>query len=211
LLPRFRGASPIQAAILAGDTETGVTIIQLVERMDAGPILTQVSTPIEPEEDALSLEQRLAELGADLLVDSMERLVTGQITAEPQDERKATYCQRLDRADALLDWSEPAHQLERKVRAFRGRTDAFTYWNGRLLKVLAAKAEPPEPGMPEPGTVFERLPAQRLRFPRVATADGALLLQEVAIEGRAPTSGAAFLNGYPQFLGAKLSGPGKTG
>jgi methionyl-tRNA formyltransferase len=118
LLPSHRGASPIQAAILGGDAKTGVTIIKLVEQMDAGPILAQTATPIGPDEDAIALEGRLAELGAALLVDCLEPWVAGAIEPRPQDEQLATYCRRLDRTDALLDWSQPAERLGR-VRAGR--------------------------------------------------------------------------------------------
>lgn len=205
LLPRYRGASPIQAALLAGDEETGATIIQLTPRMDAGPILAQLTTPIAPDEDAPRLEARLAELGAELLVETLEPWARGALRPEPQDETAATYCPKLERADAQLDWSRPAPELARRVRAFRGRTDAFTYWGGRLLKVLAAEAVPAPPDQPRPGSVYAASPPTRPRRPLVATGDGALLLREVALEGRAATSGEAFLNGYPRFLGAHLA------
>jgi methionyl-tRNA formyltransferase len=204
LLPRFRGASPIQAAILAGDNETGVSIIQLTELMDAGPILGQIRTAIGVDEDAQTLEARLAELGARLLLDCLEPWVRGELEARAQNEDEATYCPRLERANAELHWSQPAGELARVVRAFRGRTDAFTRWEGRLLKVLAAQAIPVDAELPPPGVVFEPMPRLRPRRPLVATGEGALLLREVAIEGRPPRSGEAFLNGYPRFVGARL-------
>ena len=139
LLPRYRGASPIQAALLNGDTETAVTIIKLTRRMDAGPILAQERTPIGPTEDAARLETRLAELGARLLVQSIEPWGAGELNAREQDEAGATYCPKLERRDAELDWRRPALELARVVRAFRGRTDAYTTWQGRSLKVLAAE------------------------------------------------------------------------
>lgn len=200
LLPRFRGASPVQAALLHGDAETGVTIIKLVQRMDAGPILAQWRTAIGPDESAAELEQRLAVLGAELLLEQLGPWRDGSLMAQPQDEASATYCERLERADARLDWSWPAERLARVVRAMRGRTDAFTTWNGRLLKVLRARPTAAPGG--ELGEVAASL--EPPRRPVVATADGGLLLLEVALEGKAPTSGEAFLNGYPKLLGARL-------
>lgn len=204
LLPRHRGASPVQAAILAGDEETGVTIIKLTERMDAGPILAQRRTPIGADEDALSLEARLADLGARLLLECLEPWLAGALPTRPQNEAEATYCRRLRREDAELDWARPAVELHRVVRAFRGRTDAFTYWNERLLKVLAAR--PVElPGLAEePGHVLDGRLIGQARWPVVTTGRGGLLLQQLALEGRSPTAGRAFVNGYPHFLGARL-------
>jgi methionyl-tRNA formyltransferase len=211
LLPRWRGASPVEAALLAGDTQTGATIMKLTEELDAGPILAQASTPIGPREDALELEARLAEIGSDLLVETLEPWAAGRLEARPQDEARATYCRRLGRADAELDWSEPAARLDRVVRAFRSRGGAFTYWNDHLLKVLVAEVVAQEPGHPEPGVVFERNAGSQPRLPLVATADGALALLEIALGGRAATSGPAFLNGYPGLVGARLGrGVGAT-
>ena len=207
LLPRWRGASPVQAALLHGDPETGVTIIRLTEQLDAGPILAQVRTSIGPDEDAPRLEARLAEIGARLVVECLEPLAAGKLRPRPQDEAEATYCRRLERADAELDWGRPALELARVVRAFRGSRDAFTFWDGRLLKVLPA--EPVEaPAVDRaPGIVFEAPADRRARWPLVATGRGALLLRELALEGRAPTAGEDFLRGYPGLIGARLGRP----
>lgn len=204
LLPRWRGASPVQAALLHGDRDTGVTIIRLTEELDAGPILAQARTSIEPDEDAARLEARLADLGARLLVESLEPLAAGELTPRLQNEAEATYCRRIERADAELDWGRPAVELARVVRAFRGSRDAFTFWDGRLLKVLAAEAVVGPPVDSAVGVVFETFAGGRPRRPAVATGQGALLLREVALEGRAPTTGEAFLRGYPGFIGARL-------
>jgi methionyl-tRNA formyltransferase len=206
LLPRHRGASPVQAAILAGDDETGVTIIKLVERMDAGPILAQVRSPIRRDEHAQALEARLADTGAELLVDCLGPWTSGRLQAQPQDESRATYCTRLERADAELDWTRPADELARVVRAFRGRTDAFTFWDGKLLKVLTAEPLDEPASSVEPGRVDVALAPQG-RLPRVATARGSLLLRELALEGRPLTTGTAFLNGHRAFAGALLGSP----
>jgi methionyl-tRNA formyltransferase len=206
LLPRYRGASPIQAALLNGDTETGATIIKLTSRMDAGPILAQERTLIGRTEDAVSLEARLAELGARLLTETIEPWVDGRLSAREQVEGEATYCPRLERRDAELDWRRPAIELSRVVRAFRGRTDAYTSWQGRLLKVLSAEPlDLPTAGRP-PGSVFLLSGDQRSRRPLVATGSGALALDLVQLEGRAASDGGAFINGYPTFVQAHLGG-----
>ncbi len=134
LLPRWRGAAPIQAALLAGETETGVSIIRLVQALDAGPIVLQERTPILPSDDYLSLEPRLAALGSDLLV----RALAEQPEPRPQDEADATYTRRISREDAQIDWSQPAESIWHQVRAYRGWPQAFTTFQGRQLKVLSA-------------------------------------------------------------------------
>ena len=206
LLPRYRGASPIQAALLNGDAETGATIIKLTRRMDAGPLLAQERTLIDPAEDAISLESRLAELGARLLTESIEPWVDGRLSAREQDEGQATYCPRLERRDAALDWRRSAIELSRVVRAFRGRTDAYTSWQGRSLKVLAAEPVDLPPAGHPPGSVFLLSTDRRSRRPLVATGSGALALDLVQLEGRAASDGGAFLNGHPTFAQAQLGG-----
>ena len=134
LLPRWRGAAPIQAALLAGDLETGVSIIRLVSALDAGPILLQERTPVGPEDDFVSLEPRLARLGADLLV----RALAEKPEPQPQDDGLATFCRRIEREDARIDWGQPAETIWRQVRAYRGWPQAFTFLDGRLLKILRA-------------------------------------------------------------------------
>jgi methionyl-tRNA formyltransferase len=139
-----------------------------------------------------------------LLVECLEPWARGQLLAAPQDEALATYCRRLERSDAELDWSRPAEELARVVRAHRGRTDAFTFWNDKLFKVLSAEptAAPATPIQRGSVGVVQSVVGGPL--PSVATGQGALQLLEVALEGRAPTSGAAFLNGYPALIGATL-------
>jgi methionyl-tRNA formyltransferase len=194
LLPRWRGASPIQAALAAGDQGTGVSIIRLVEALDAGPILLQTLFPIAPEDDYLSLEPRLAELGAQLLV----RALREQPTPVPQDETEATYSRRIDREDAHIDWAQPVDTIFNQVRAYRGWPGAFTTLERRQLKVL--RAWPADGPAAEPGSV-----EATLGVPLVATGDRWLRLDEVQLEGRRAMSGAELLRGYPRLAGAKLA------
>lgn len=199
LLPRWRGASPIQSALLAGDAQTGVSIIRLTARMDAGPILLQRGGPIEPEDDYLTLEPLLAELGAQLLVQAFAGLADGSITPTDQDESLATYCGKIEREDARLDWSQPATALWNKVRAYRGWPQAYTLLQGQTLKVL--KATPLDlPPIAGPGFL--------LRLPDGSAAGmcgaGALRLDEVVPAGGKPQPGAAFLRGRPTLIGARF-------
>lgn len=195
LLPRWRGAAPIQAALLAGDSETGVSIIRLVEALDAGPILLQSRLPVAPEDDYVTLEPRLAAHGAQLLVRALQE----EPEAVPQDDTKATYCQRIERDDARLDWTSSAAELWRKVRAYRGWPQAFTSWDSRQLKIL--RAWPVAATGAAPGTV-----AAVDGVPVVATGDGALRLDEIVPEGRKPQAGAEFLRGYSGIIGSVLRG-----
>jgi methionyl-tRNA formyltransferase len=193
LLPRWRGAAPIQSALLAGDPETGVSIIRLVKALDAGPILLQEQVPITPEDDYVSLQPRLASLGGQLLVKALAETPTPW----PQEDSAATYSRRIERDDARIDWSQPSQAIWNQVRAYRGWPQAFTIFDGHLLKVLRAW---PVSGTGTPGTVdlVDRTPV-------VGTGNGLLRLDEVQLEGRRAQSGADFARGYPRLGGAKLA------
>ena len=192
LLPRWRGATPIQAALLAGDPQTGVSIIRLVQALDAGPILLQEAVPISTEDDYVTLEPRLAALGARLLVRALEE----RPRPRPQDDDAATFCQRIEREDARVDWTRSASDIWNAVRAYRGWPQAFTTFEGRLLKVLRAS---PVSGDGEPGRV-----SVEDGVPIVATGDGRLRLDEVQLEGRRAMTGAELARGYTSLNGAKL-------
>ena len=194
LLPRWRGASPIQAALLAGDQGTGVTIMRLVEALDAGPVLMQQLVPIAPEDDYVTLEPRLAAIGARMLVRSIDE----NPTPVPQDDAQATYCQRIQREDARIQWTDSAEAIWNKIRAYRGWPQAFTSFEGRQLKIL--RAWPADGPQAEPGAVHVML-----GVPLVAAADKWLRLDEVQLEGRRAISGADLLRGYPGFGSAKLA------
>jgi methionyl-tRNA formyltransferase len=209
LLPRWRGASPIQAALLAGDRETGVSIIRLVKAMDAGPILLQERVPVASDDDYVTLEPRLAALGAQMLV----RALADNPLPWAQDDEQATYCKRIERDDARIDWSQPAEAIWRQVRAYRGWPQAFTTHEGRLLKVLRATpvgdasisheerdSEPHGRSDASPGSVV--LENGELV---VTTGRGSLRLDEVQLEGRRAMSGAELARGYPRLNGAKLA------
>lgn len=154
LLPAWRGAAPIQAAIRAGDGETGVTIMRMVSRLDAGPILLQVPTPIADDETYGELQLRLSELGALALIEALSLLDIGQATEWPQDEARATFAPKIGRDDARIDWTRRPHDVARVVRAYDPKPGAFTTLAGNELKLFGARTtDPPPDSAPAPGTV----------------------------------------------------------
>jgi len=198
LLPRFRGTSPVQTAILEGETDTGVTVMLLDEGMDTGPILARSEpVPVRPDDTGGSLMKRLFEVGAELLVQTLREWAAGAISPVPQDEDEATVTRMLRRADGALDWAQAAARLERQVRAYDPWPGTHTRWNGRNLKVLAAAVA--QEGRGGAGTVTTA--AGR---PVVATGEGGLVLVRVQLEGRGVVTGEEFLRGHPAFAGACL-------
>lgn len=199
LLPRWRGAAPIPAAILAGDEETGVTIMLMDEGMDTGPILAQTAIPIRPDDTTGSLGERLSVLGAELLLATLPAWLAGEIQPRPQDDAQATVCKLLRKEDGQLDWSLPAVELERRVRAYNPWPGAYTMWRGRQLKILRAAALPEWRGPQTPGQVIS-LPEGA----GVSTGRGALLLLEVQMAGRRAMGIRDFMRGQREFVGSRL-------
>jgi len=199
LLPKYRGAAPVQAAILAGDRETGVTVMVMDEGMDTGPILAQRAVPIADDETGASLAEKLARVGAELLSETLPRWLAGEIEPRPQDDAGASVARRLRKADGLLEWTKPAEVLARQVRAYTPWPGTFTTWAGKRLHVRRAHAVTRPLGGARPGEV--RLWPEGLA---VATGDGWLVLDEVQLEGRKAVAGMAFYHGHPQIVGARL-------
>lgn len=201
LLPKHRGASPVAGAILAGDEETGVTIMLLDEGMDTGPILSQVPVPVLPQDTAGSLAEKLAKVGADLLAETVPLWVEGKLKPQPQDNSRATYTRVITPRDGLLDWKLPARDLWLRVRAFNPWPGSFTFWKGRRLKVL--EAAPVVAACGQPGKVLE-LPAGLPSLVGVATISGALGLLRVQLEGKRELAIDEFLRGSRDFVGSVL-------
>jgi methionyl-tRNA formyltransferase len=192
LLPRWRGAAPINAAILHGDDETGITIMKMDAGLDTGPILSQRAVRIKPDETAGSLFETLSRLGADLLLETLPKYLSGEIEPRPQPEEGATYAGLLKKEEGRLDFSLPAVELERKVRAFNPWPGTYFEWGGNLLKVHRAGTGS---GKRREG---ERLVIEGL--PAVGTSEGILLLEEVQPAGKKPMSGKAFLAGARNWV-----------
>jgi len=199
LLPRWRGAAPVERAILAGDRETGVSIMQMDEGLDTGPVLLREAIPIAATETGGSLTGRLAELGARLIVAALDGIGGGSLEPQPQPEEGVTYARKLDRAEAQLDWRGSASGLERQVRAFDPRPGAFFTLAGERIRVFAADVLPAAPNQ-LPGMVLDEALA-------VACGEGALRPLRLQRPGRTPQEVAAFLRGYPIPPGTVLPCP----
>jgi methionyl-tRNA formyltransferase len=200
LLPRYRGAAPISAAILAGDPVTGATIMCMDEGMDTGPILAQAKCPIGPDDTTASLTAKLADLGSHLLIETLPAWLAGEIAARPQDEAQATYCRPLSKEDGRLDWTRSAAHLDRQVRACHPWPGAYTTWEGKRLKILRARPAAGWQGEAEPGTVVA-LEAGELA---VAASQGALELREVQLAGKKPVAAGPFARGQRHLVGGSL-------
>jgi methionyl-tRNA formyltransferase len=193
LLPRWRGAAPVQAAILNGDPETGVSLMLIDEGMDTGAILAQQSITIQPDETGGALTQRLSQLGAEMLPDTINRHIAGEIDPEPQDSEAATYAPMLKKADGYLQFSKSVEDLARQIRAFEPWPSSFFYLNGLRIVVRKAEAIVRTPiHAPGKTTVVEG-------FPAVSAADGILILSEVQPAGKRITRGDHFLRGMPTY------------
>jgi methionyl-tRNA formyltransferase len=200
LLPRWRGAAPIQRAILAGDRETGVTIMQVDQGLDTGPILLQEAVPIGSRSTAQELHDDLARLGADLMVQALEGLDQGRLAPRPQPDQGATYAAKLGRSKSRLDWRLSAAELDRRVRAFSPWPGAVAALPGpkgpEAVKVLAVEALALRSDA-VPGTLLDD-------DLTIACGAGALRLLRVQRPGKAPLEAAAFLRGFPLKPGARL-------
>ena len=191
LLPRWRGAAPIQRALLAGDAQTGISIMQMDAGLDTGPVLRQASTVITSEDDAGTLHHRLAELGAELIVEALADVESGRAFATPQPTVGVTYARKLDKRETRLDWTRPAAALERAVRAFRPTPGAVTRFDGGELKIWRARVVDQRLA---PGTVTDKL--------AVGCGEGALELLELQRAGGKRLAAADFLRGHPVSPGA---------
>lgn len=198
LLPQLRGAAPINHAILAGHEVTGITIMQMVEAMDAGPILHQVSEPIGAEETATELTSRLSEIGAEALIEALAMIELGAAEPRAQEESQATFAPRLSRELAHVDWSRAAGAVARQLRGLDESPGAWSTWEGQELKLFrpgVAHAEDAHGVAGEPGTVLRVTPTDASRGALVACGQGALWVREVKPEGKRRMTTAEWLRG----------------
>ncbi|HUY18527.1 MAG TPA: methionyl-tRNA formyltransferase [Candidatus Binataceae bacterium] len=199
LLPRHRGAAPVEGAILAGDRETGVTIMRIVERMDAGPMLLKRTLPIAPDDSQATLKEKLAELGAAALLEAIEQIARGESVESPQDEALASYTRPVDKQQAVIDWRAEAEHIERMVRAYDPWPIARTTLRGELLMVHRATLAERDAVGAEPGTIVDLKPA-----PAIQCGRGRLTLLEVQASGRKRMAAADFARGRRLTIGERL-------
>ena len=195
LLPRWRGAAPIQRAIEAGDAETGITIMQMDEGLDTGDMLARQAIPIPPDATGRTLHDALAAIGADMIVETLTAVAAGRATSKPQPHDGITYAAKIDRDQGRLDWHASAAALARRIRAFDPWPGTWFMAGNERIKVLGATAEP---GQGAPGTVLDDALL-------VACGDGALRLGRLQRPGRGAVDAAAFLRGFPVAKGAVLN------
>ena len=203
LLPRWRGAAPIQRAILAGDARTGISIMQMERGLDTGPVLAAEAIPIAADDTSATLHDKLAELGARLIVSALSRLERGELRAQPQEDALASYAAKIAKAEAEIDWREDAALIERKIRAFNPQPGASTATRNAALKIWRASMIAAGGA---PGTILEAGPKGIV----VACGSGALRVQELQRAGGKRLTAAQFLAGFPLAAGARLEFPAST-
>ncbi len=194
LLPRYRGAAPLQWTLMNGDAETGVSIVRINERLDAGELVLQERTAVDPEEDIVALEARLSRIGATALLKSIDLLGTGKAFFTPQDEKAVSYARKLEKEDGHLRWDLPAVEIKNRVRAMKAWPGCYVFYKGKRILILeAAPAGNPSPGA-KPGVI---LTASKTEGVRIAVRDGALEIRSLQAEGKKPLGAREFLNGFP--------------
>ncbi|MBW1741323.1 MAG: methionyl-tRNA formyltransferase [Deltaproteobacteria bacterium] len=199
LLPKYRGPAPIQWAIINGEQETGVTTMWMDEGMDTGEILLTSKVPIRPDDTSVSLHHRLADVGAQLLIETLNKLRSGDLVGTPQDKTQATYAPFLKKEDGRIDWTKDAKSLDAFIRGMNPWPGAFTFLFGKRLKIFKAEGLQ-KPAKEKPGTVLEGFPEDF----NVATGRGILALKEVQLESAKRISVKDFLRGCPVPTGTRL-------
>jgi methionyl-tRNA formyltransferase len=190
LLPRYRGAAPVHRAVIAGESQTGVTIMRVVRALDAGAMLDVVHRSIDPDETSEDVERDLAQLGAQLLVSTLDRLARGPIEEIAQDEARSTYAPRLTKEDGLVDWARPAVDVHNLIRGLHPWPHAYTFWNGRRLILL--RSSPSSGTTHAQGGVVIAAHSEELR---IAAGEGHLQILELQAEGKRPMTAREFLAG----------------
>ncbi len=198
LLPRWRGAAPIQHALLAGDRQTGITLMQMDVGLDTGGIFVQEAVPITDQDTAETLHNQLAELGGRMLREHLDDIVNGRLQPTPQDDTVSTYAPMINKEDGQIDWTKTAVELDRHIRAMTPWPGAYTTWNGQHLKIMAAQVSHHTTPTGQPGLV------RQLETPVVLTSKGSLALQTVQLAGKKAVNIADFLRGQPDFVGSIL-------
>ncbi len=199
LLPLYRGASPIQTALLEGASETGTSLMLLDQEMDHGPILAQEKIALMPQDDVFSLSKTLANLGAEMLAIYLPRYLERKIKPKLQEHQRATFTKMIKKEDGKIDWAQPAQFIERQIRAFLGWPGSFTHWGEKRLIILGAAVRETDRYREENGAVFAIADQ-----PYVQCGTGVLGLKKLQLAGKSHVTGSEFLRGYPEFIGGKL-------
>jgi methionyl-tRNA formyltransferase len=202
LLPKYRGAAPVHRAVIAGESVTGVTIMRVVQALDAGPMLARVSRPIGPNESSDQVEHDLARQGADLLCSTVDALAAGRAAETPQDDSQATYAHRLTKDDGLVDWRWAAGRIHNLIRGLHPWPHAVAFMGDRRLILLRSTASPTALSTEPPGTVLEATGDQL----HIATGEGTLQLAEIQLEGGRPMGVREFLAGHRLIRGDLFRG-----
>ncbi len=200
LLPRWRGAAPIQAAIRAGDEQSGATVMLLDAGLDTGPLLASRPITLTSDETSQSLHDKLAHLGADLLLDTLPGYLSGDIAPMPQDDAQASYAPQIKKADGMIDWRQSAVEIDRLARAYTPWPGIYSFWRGKTLKIIAGKAAA---GQAAPGKVLNWQGETA-----IGTGHGLYLPRELQLAGKKALGASDFVNGYRDFIGAQLGEPG---
>lgn len=199
LLPKYRGAGIIQTPILNGDEQTGVTVIKMDKGLDTGPILKQISIKIGQEDTAGALYDRMSLISADFLINTIKQYLAGKIIPAPQDASRASYAKKLTKSDGLIDWKKPAEYLEKFVRAMNPWPMAWTWWQGKQIKIISAQIEPIEINSYKPGKTFKYNNGLA-----VQCGENALIIKKLQLEGKNELASEEFLRGQKNFMGSVL-------
>ena len=199
LLPKYRGAAIIQAAILNGDQQTGLSLIKMDKGLDTGPILAQIPVNIRAEDTAGRLHDRLSEISPDFLINTVDQYLAGKIIPVPQDAGQTSYAKALIKSDGLIDWAKPAHDLVRFIRAMSPWPAAWTWWQGKKIKIISAQIEPIEINSYKPGKTFKYNNGLA-----VQCGQNALIVKKLQLEGKKELESEEFLRGQKDFIGSLL-------
>lgn len=202
LLPRYRGATPIQRALMDGVATSGVTLMLLDEGMDTGPVIAQKELAVEDDDDAGTLREKLASLGAEMFMECLPPYISGKLPPRPQDEERATYADPINKSELLIDWNCSARDIHNQVRALSPSPGAYSFLLRKRVKVLRAR---PAESIKVPGSGSLEIPEKDVLL--VGTGEGVLQLEEVQPEGKRPMSAGEFLRGYRLQPGEGFSGP----
>jgi len=199
LLPKYRGAAIIAAALLNRDAQTGLTVIKMDKSLDTGPILAQTKIDIAPAETAGSLYDKLSALSPDFLVNAIKKYLAGKMRPAAQDQARASYVKILTKADGLIDWAKPAADLERFIRAMAPWPNTWTWWRGKQVKILATQSQPLEINSYKPGKTFKYNTGLAVQCGR-----DALIIKKLQLEGKNELISEEFLRGQKDFMGSIL-------